>query len=133
MQETQVRFLGQEDPLKKEMATHSSTLTWEIPWTEAWRTTVHGVAEESDMTKQQSSPLKYSLPALPGNAFLSLWDLVWIPPRTFSLTFHTQVRLGLLLHFLTLLSLFLIQYFSNHLVIIILFTFCPGQIMNYIR
>ena len=34
LQETQVRFLGQEDPLKKEMATHSSILVWEIPWTE---------------------------------------------------------------------------------------------------
>ena len=34
MQETQVRSLGQEEPLEKEMATHSSTLAWEIPWTE---------------------------------------------------------------------------------------------------
>ena len=37
MQETQqiqVQFLGLEDPLEKEMATHSSTLAWEIPWTE---------------------------------------------------------------------------------------------------
>ena len=34
MQETQVRFLGWEDPLEKEMATHSSTLAWKIPWTE---------------------------------------------------------------------------------------------------
>ena len=34
MQETQVWFLGQEDPLEKEMATHYSTLAWEIPWTE---------------------------------------------------------------------------------------------------
>ena len=34
MQETQVRFLGQEDPLEKEMATHSSTLVWKIPWME---------------------------------------------------------------------------------------------------
>ena len=32
--ETQVRALGQEDPLEKEMATHSSILAWEIPWTE---------------------------------------------------------------------------------------------------
>ena len=31
MQETQVQSLGQEDPLEKEMATHSSSLTWEIP------------------------------------------------------------------------------------------------------
>ena len=32
--ETWVRSLGQEDPLEKEMATHSSTLAWKIPWTE---------------------------------------------------------------------------------------------------
>ena len=34
MQETQVRFLGQEDPLEKGVATHSSILAWEISWTE---------------------------------------------------------------------------------------------------
>ena len=34
MQETQVQSLGQEDPLEKEMAIHSSILAWEIPWTE---------------------------------------------------------------------------------------------------
>ena len=34
MQETQVRSLGQEDPLEKEMATHSSIHAWKIPWTE---------------------------------------------------------------------------------------------------
>ena len=34
VQETWVRTLGQEDPLEKEMATHSSTLAWKIPWTE---------------------------------------------------------------------------------------------------
>ena len=35
MQETWVRSLGQEDPLEKEgMATHSSILAWDIPWTE---------------------------------------------------------------------------------------------------
>ena len=34
MKETQVQSLGWEDPLEKEMATHSSILTWEIPWTE---------------------------------------------------------------------------------------------------
>ena len=33
-QETQVQSLGQEDPLEKEMETHSSVLVWEIPWTE---------------------------------------------------------------------------------------------------
>ena len=34
MRETQVWSLGWEDPLEKEMATHSSTLAWKIPWTE---------------------------------------------------------------------------------------------------
>jgi len=34
MQETKVRYLGQEDPLEKGMATHSSILAWGIPWTE---------------------------------------------------------------------------------------------------
>ena len=34
MWETRVRSLGWEDPLEKEMATHSSTLAWKIPWTE---------------------------------------------------------------------------------------------------
>ena len=34
IQETSVQSLGQEDPLEKEMATHSSILAWRIPWTE---------------------------------------------------------------------------------------------------
>ena len=34
MQETWVRFLDREDPLEKEMETHSSTLAWKIPWME---------------------------------------------------------------------------------------------------
>ena len=34
MREAQVRSLGQEDPLEKEMATHSSTLAWKISWME---------------------------------------------------------------------------------------------------
>ena len=34
MQETQVQFLGWEDSLEKEMATHANILAWEIPWTE---------------------------------------------------------------------------------------------------
>ena len=46
MQETQVRSLGQEDTLEKEMATHSSILAWEIPWTqERGRLQPHQVAK----------------------------------------------------------------------------------------
>ena len=47
--ETRVQSLGWEDPLEKEMTTHSCTLPWKIPWTErllrAWQATVHGVAK----------------------------------------------------------------------------------------
>ena len=43
MQETQVQSLSQEDPLEKEMATHSSILAWGIPWTGTWWATVHGI------------------------------------------------------------------------------------------
>ena len=42
MQETRVTSLGQEDPLEKKMATHSSFLAWRIPLTED---TIHGVAK----------------------------------------------------------------------------------------
>ena len=46
MRETWIQSLDQEDPLEKEMATHSSTLAWEIPWTEEpGRATVHGVTK----------------------------------------------------------------------------------------
>ena len=49
-QDTWVLFTGREDPLEKEMATHSSILAWKIPWTEEPGETVHRVAKESDTT-----------------------------------------------------------------------------------
>ena len=49
MQETHVQFLSREDPLEKEMATHSSMLAWEID-RGAWWATVHGAAKESQTT-----------------------------------------------------------------------------------
>ena len=56
MQEMQVRFPGQEDPLEKEIATHSSILAWEIPWTEEFGRLQsmgsHGVRHDL-ATKQQ--------------------------------------------------------------------------------
>ena len=45
-QEKQIQSLGEEDPLEKEMASHSSVLTWRIPMERgAWRTTVHGAVK----------------------------------------------------------------------------------------
>ena len=49
-QETQVQSLGLEDPLEKEMATHSSILTWEIPWTEEPSGLQSVGSQESDTT-----------------------------------------------------------------------------------
>ena len=49
MWETQVRSLGWEDPLEKEMATHSSILAWEIPWTEEAGRLQSMESQESDM------------------------------------------------------------------------------------
>ena len=45
MQKTQVRSLDWEDPLEKEMATHSSILAWRIPWAEEPAQLVHEVAK----------------------------------------------------------------------------------------
>ena len=52
MQETLVRFLGQEDPLKKEMAAHSSILAWRIPWTEEPGRLQSMGSEELDTTER---------------------------------------------------------------------------------
>ena len=52
MQETWVRFLGQEDPLEKEMAIHSSILAWKIPWTEEPGGLQSTGSQESDTTQQ---------------------------------------------------------------------------------
>ena len=52
MQETWVRSLGWEDPLEKEMATHSSILAWEIPWTEEPGGLQSMGLQESDMTER---------------------------------------------------------------------------------
>ena len=50
MQETQVQSLGWEDPLEKEIATHSSILAWKIPWTEWVADHSSWDCKESDMT-----------------------------------------------------------------------------------
>ena len=50
MQETWVQFLGQEVPLGKEVATHCSSLAWEIPWTEEPGGIQSTELQESDTT-----------------------------------------------------------------------------------
>ena len=61
-QETQVRSLGQEDPLGEEMATHSSVLAREIPWTEEpGGATVHSVTQSQPRLKLLSMGTKKQL------------------------------------------------------------------------
>ena len=50
MQKTWVQSLGQEDPLEKEMAIHSSILAWKIPWTEEPGGLQSTGSQESDTT-----------------------------------------------------------------------------------
>ena len=49
MREAWVRSLGREDPLEKEMATHSSSLAWKIPWTEE-----PGIIQDLNLTRDQT-------------------------------------------------------------------------------
>ena len=64
MQKTQVPSLGQEDPLEKDMATHSSILGWRIPWTEepGGLHTVHEVAKSQtgQQTRVTIKPCQYA-------------------------------------------------------------------------
>ena len=71
MQETWVRFLGREDPLEKEMATHSRILAWRIPWTEEpGRFPVHGVVRvRHDLATERQPDLLFWHPDLRCLAF----------------------------------------------------------------
>ena len=76
MQETRVQSLGGEDPLEEDVATHSSSLAWRIPWTE--ESGPRG-RKESDVTERLSTEARESVvggsgPLLsPLCTFLSLW------------------------------------------------------------
>ena len=50
-----VRSLGQEDPLKKEMATHSSIPAWKIPWTEETGRPIGFFSEPNGLTKESDT------------------------------------------------------------------------------
>ena len=56
MWETRVRSLGGEDPLEKEMAIHSSTIAWKIPWTEEPGRLWSKGCKELDMTEHAHTP-----------------------------------------------------------------------------
>ena len=94
MQETQVQFLGWEDPLEEGMVTHSSILPWRIARDRgAWRATVHGVAE-SDTTERLTLTQLYTRD---GCKYLQLCKTHSLPPRwwqsNFTLTWSHALAL----------------------------------------
>ena len=64
VRETWVRSLGWEDPLEKEIATHSSTIAWKIPWTEepGRLYIVHGVAKSRTRLSNFTTTKEKSVP-----------------------------------------------------------------------
>ena len=82
MQETRVQCLGWEDPLEKEIATHSSILVWKIPWTAACQTSPSLTISQSAQVHvhwigdaiQLSHPLTPSLSALSLSQHQGLFD-----------------------------------------------------------
>ena len=80
MQETWVRSLGRKDPLEKEMATHSSTLAWRIPWMEepgvlqstGLQRVGHDWATSLSFTFTWKAPLFGLFPCRPGRSFVCL-------------------------------------------------------------
>ena len=79
MRETRVWFLGREDPLEKEMAIHSSTLAWKIPWTEEPDRLQSMGCKESDTTER----LHFHL------AMLALFQVL----LSCAITFHPHCQL----------------------------------------
>ena len=99
MQETWVRFLGWEDPLEKEMATHSSILAWRIPMDRgAWRDTVHGVSRvEHDLATIPPPPVWCAIHFLteiwPISKFLSLdWKRLEVAYSIAILSFSLKLK-----------------------------------------
>ena len=90
VQETQVQFLGLENPLEKEMATHSSILAWGNPIDRgAWQATVHGIFQEGILewaaisfsrgsSQPRDRPLSLMSPALSGGFFTT--STAWEEP-----------------------------------------------------
>ena len=72
MQETQVRSLGQEDPLEKGMSTHSSILAWRIPWTEE-----SGGLQSMESQLDTTERLTFSL------SNIIVWRRKWQPTPVF--------------------------------------------------
>ena len=82
MWETWVQSLGREDPLEKEMATHSSILAWRIPWTEELGGLQSTGCKESDTIERLHFPSFELPPAILGISWLTDASLQSLPPSS---------------------------------------------------
>ena len=108
-QESQVQSLGQEDPLAKGTATHSSILAWEISWTRgAWQATVHWVAKSqtwlSDWTTRTYAGTAWSLAKDSMGPNLGLWRSFSLRLSLLSTSYFIHLKSYILLNFLKLYS-----------------------------
>ena len=101
MQETWVRFLGQEDSLEKEMAILSSTLAWKIPWMEEPdRLQSMGsqrVGEDWEISLSLSTSLCYYCSPVYEFPTQQIWDLTWspfCPSYCFTVAYHLSLDVG---------------------------------------
>ena len=135
MQETQVQFLNQEDPLEKERATHSSIIAWRIPWTEEPGGLQSMRSQESDTTEWLSTQHAHKFSSVQSlshvRLFATPWTTVrqasqsitnsWSPPKPMSIVSVMPSNNLLLCHPLLLLpSIFpTIRVFSNESALLI--------------
>ena len=128
MQEMQVQSLGQEDPLEKEMATHSSVLAWKVPWTEEPTSYSPWDYKELDMTEHAPPSWINHLP--PKHFQISHLELelsIWVLRRHKSSVYNTllpasKIHVHLTCHQLKNLSL------QSHLKIEIRYEWIQGMI-----
>ena len=101
MQETQVQSLGQEDPLKKGMATHSSILAWRIPDRGAWQATVQGIARVGWLSHWAEAATPFNKVICKDSICnkVSLWGSIWswiegstVQPSTSTNSLHCSSR-----------------------------------------
>ena len=117
MQEARVQFLGQEDPLEKEMATHSSIPAWRIPWTEEpGRLQSTGLQESHNWETKPPPPGKY----MPVNLSPWSWNWAYMSLQKFPCALRNLLVLYLLLVSWPLSSTFSIYrvnwlYVGSHL------------------
>ena len=130
-QKSQVRSLGWEDPLEKGMATHSSILAWEIPWTRgAWQATVHWVAKSqtwlSDWTTRTYASTAWSLVKDSMGPNLGLWRSVSLKLSLLSTSYFSHLKSCILLNFLKLYWTQLCSFVITFcLFVLVLFLNCP--------